>query len=59
MVLFTFDEDPTYYVKGGRQTKDWSLCIYDSNVWDGDGGMITKLFDRFEDDLSKHLQGDF
>jgi hypothetical protein len=41
MVLFTFDEDPTYDVEGSPQTKDWSPCIYDSNVWDGDGGMIT------------------
>jgi hypothetical protein len=29
---FTFDEDPTYDVEGHPQTKDWSACIYDSDV---------------------------
>jgi hypothetical protein len=59
MSLFTFDEDPPYNVEGSPQTKEWSPCIYHSNVWDGDGGMITDLFDPFEDDLSQHFQGDF
>jgi hypothetical protein len=59
MILFTFDGDPTYDVEDRPQTKDWSPCIYDSDVWDGDGGMIMDLFDPFEDDLSEHLQGDF
>jgi hypothetical protein len=40
MSLFTFDKDPTYDVEGSPQTKDWSPCIYDSDVWDGDGDMI-------------------
>jgi hypothetical protein len=53
--LFTFDEDPTYDVEGIPQTKDWSLYIYDSYVWDGDGDMITYLFHPFEDDLMQHF----
>jgi hypothetical protein len=32
MPLFTFDGDPTYDVEGIPQTKDRSLCIYDSYV---------------------------
>jgi hypothetical protein len=56
MSLFTFDGDPTYDVEGSPQTKDWSLCIYDSNVWDGDDDMIIDLLDPFENELSQHLQ---
>jgi hypothetical protein len=55
MNLFTFDRDPTYDVEGNPQTKHWSSCIYESNVWNGDGDMITNLFDPFENDLSQHL----
>jgi hypothetical protein len=58
MSLFTFDGDPTYDVEGSPQTKDCSPCIYDSDVWDGDGDMIIDLLDPFENDLSQHLQGD-
>jgi hypothetical protein len=58
MGLFTFDGDPTYDVEGNPQTKDWSSCIYDLDVWDGDGDMITYLLDPFQNDLSQHLQGD-
>jgi hypothetical protein len=58
MGLFTFDGDPTYNVEGSLQTKDWSPCIYDSDVWDGDGDMITDLLDPFQNDLSQHLQSD-
>jgi hypothetical protein len=58
MGLFTFDGDPTYDVEGSPQTKDWYPCIYDSDVWDGDGDMIIDLIDPFENDLSQHLHGD-
>jgi hypothetical protein len=58
MSLFTFDEDPTCDVEGSPQTKDWSPCIYDLDVWDGDGDMIIDLLNPFENDLSQHLQGD-
>jgi hypothetical protein len=59
MSLFTFDGDPTYDVEGSPQTKDWSPYIYDSDVWDGDGDMITYLFHPFEDDLTQRFQDDF
>jgi hypothetical protein len=48
----------TYDVEGNPQTKDCSSCIYDSDVWDSDGDMITNFLDPFENDLSQHLQGD-
>jgi hypothetical protein len=57
--LFTFDEDPIYDVEGIPQTNNWSSCIYDSDVWDGDGYMIIDLFHPFEDDLTQHFQDDF
>ena len=59
MSLFTFDEDPTYDVEGSPQRKDWSPYIYDSDVWDGYGDMITDLFHYFKDDLTKRFQDDF
>jgi hypothetical protein len=58
MSLFTFEGDPTYDIEGNPQTKDFSLCIYDSNVWDGDDDMITNLLNPLEINLSQHLQGD-
>jgi hypothetical protein len=55
MSLFTFDGDPTYDIQGNPQTKDWSSCIYDLDVWDGDGDMITDLVDPFPNEFSQHL----
>jgi hypothetical protein len=59
MILFTFDGDPTYDVEGNPQTKDWSPCIYDSDVWDDDSDMLIGLFHPFKDDLTQCFQDDF
>jgi hypothetical protein len=55
MILLTFNGDPTYDVEGSPQTKDWYLCIYDLDVWNGDGEMITYFFHPFEDDLMQRF----
>jgi hypothetical protein len=57
--LFTFDEDLIYDIEGIPQTKNWSMCIYDSDVWDGDGDIITNLFHPFEDNLMQRFQDNF
>jgi hypothetical protein len=45
MILFTFDGDPIYDIEGIPKMKDWSPCIFDLDVWDGD--MITNFFHPF------------
>jgi hypothetical protein len=59
MILFTFDGDPTYDFEGNTQKNDWSLYIYDSDVWDGDGDMTKYFFHRFEDKLTQRFPDDF
>jgi hypothetical protein len=64
---FSFDRDPIYDNEGISQTKglelssskDWSPCVYDSDVWHPDDDMVTDLFRPFKDDLSWHFQSDF